>query len=281
MATNPGDYWDYIDGGSGLGRPLAEPPLPVVAVTTTAGTGTEADPWTVVTHEGTHEKIGFGCDGTFPVLSVVDPELMLTVPPGLTAFQGFDALFHSAEGYIHKQANTMSDVHALRAMELLGSALPEAVRNGADLEARERVAMANTLAGFVESLSGSTSEHSIAHAMSALHPELPHGAGLIMISRAYYLHFVRAGACGARLVAMARALGRTDASTPADFVAALVALQRACGVDALRMSDYGITLEELPAITRKARESMGRLFAQDPAPVTDRDVLGILRESYA
>lgn len=100
MATNEGDYWDYISGGTGKAQVPENKPLPVVAITTTAGTGTEADPWTVVTKEETNEKIGFGYDDTFPVLSIVDPELMLTVPPALTAFQGFDALFHSTEGYI-------------------------------------------------------------------------------------------------------------------------------------------------------------------------------------
>ena len=82
-------------------------PLPVVAITTTAGTGTEADPFAVVTNG--QEKIGFGCDDTFPVLAVVDPELMVSIPPHLTAYQGFDALFHSTEGYINKTANEISD----------------------------------------------------------------------------------------------------------------------------------------------------------------------------
>jgi alcohol dehydrogenase len=69
MAANPGDYWDYISGGTGKGLPVPNDPLPVVAITTTAGTGTEADPWTVITNGD--EKIGFGYDKTFPVLSVV------------------------------------------------------------------------------------------------------------------------------------------------------------------------------------------------------------------
>ena len=70
MAANDGDYWDYISGGSGKGKELLVKPLPIVAITTTAGTGTEADPFAVVTNG--QEKIGFGCDGTFPVLAVVD-----------------------------------------------------------------------------------------------------------------------------------------------------------------------------------------------------------------
>ncbi|MDD2394951.1 MAG: iron-containing alcohol dehydrogenase, partial [Sphaerochaeta sp.] len=92
MATNEGNLWDYIHGGSGKGRPMTKKPLPIVAITTTAGTGTEADPWLVITKEETNEKIGYGNDDTFPVLSIVDPTLMVSVPPHLTAYQGFDAL---------------------------------------------------------------------------------------------------------------------------------------------------------------------------------------------
>ena len=94
MACNEGDYWDYINGGTGKGRPVTKA-LPVVAIPTTAGTGTEADPWTVITNEERQEKIGFGNELTFPVLSIVDPELMVSIPPHLTAYQGFDAFFHA------------------------------------------------------------------------------------------------------------------------------------------------------------------------------------------
>jgi len=80
MAKNDGDYWDYIVGGSGKGKFPSGGALPIVAITTTAGTGTEADPWTVITNEETNEKIGYGNQYTFPTLSVVDPELMLSVP---------------------------------------------------------------------------------------------------------------------------------------------------------------------------------------------------------
>ena len=78
MAVNDGDYWDYISGGTGKGKPVSKA-LPVVAIPTTAGTGTEMDPWTVITNEDTNEKIGFGCALTFPAISIVDPELMLSI----------------------------------------------------------------------------------------------------------------------------------------------------------------------------------------------------------
>ncbi len=280
MATNPGDYWDYIGGGTGKAQVVKNLPLPIVAITTTAGTGTEADPWTVITNELTHEKIGFGYEGTFPVLSIVDPELMMTVPPHLTAYQGFDALFHSTEGYINKYANSMSDLYALKSIELIGKNLANAVKDGANEEARASVALANTLSGIVESTSGCTSEHSMEHALSAFHPELPHGAGLIMISKAYYTHFAGSGACNSRMIDMAKALGFPGVKEPIDFVKALVQLQQECGVADLKMSDYGIKVEEINKYVKNARETMGGLFEVDPAPLSDHDVKNILEQSF-
>ncbi len=278
MATNEGSYWDYISGGTGKGLPVPNDPLPIVAVTTTAGTGTEADPWTVVTN-GT-EKIGFGYEKTFPVLSVVDPELMISVPPHLTAYQGFDALFHSTEGYLNRTANEISDLYAEKAISLLGENLSQAVADGQDLRVRGNVALANTFAGIVEFTSGCTSEHSIEHAMSAYHPKLPHGAGLIMISLAYYSFIAKSGACDDRMIKMAKLLGKKDAGEPMDFVRALADLQRVCGVDQLKMSDYQIAKEELAGIAQNARKTMGGLFEVDPCEINDAAVLKILEDSY-
>lgn len=271
MAVNPGDYWDYIGTGSGKGNPIQNGALPIVAITTTAGTGTEADPWTVVTHGD--EKIGLGDPAcTFPVLSVVDPELMVSVPPQLTAFQGFDALFHAVEGYLANIATPMSDLYALESIRLVAEYLPRAIADGKDVEARGQVALANTLAGMVESTSCVISEHSLEHAMSGMHPELPHGAGLIMLSAAYFPYF--AEACAERYANMAAAMGGTD------FVTELLKLQKVCGVNELKMSDYGITKEELPAIAANARETMGFLFDLDPVPLSEENTLSILTSSW-
>ena len=280
MATNEGDYWDYVSGGTGKGKPVPNDPLPIIAVTTTAGTGTEADPWMVTTKEDTREKIGFGYEKTFPVLSVVDPELMMSVPAKLTAYQGFDALFHSTEGYLNTTAFPISDLYALKSIELIGKSLPTAVNHGSDKEARSDVALANTLAGMVESTSGCISEHAIEHAMSALHPDLPHGAGLIMISREYYTLIAQKGACGERMVRMAKALGNTGATQAMDFVAALVSLQKQSGVDNLKMSDYGICPAEFPELLKNSRENMGHLYSVDPIRLSDDDVISILQKSY-
>lgn len=280
-ALQPGELWDYVAGSTGKMQPLVNPTLPVIAITTTAGTGSEVDQWGVVTNPETNEKIGCGgIDSLFPVLAVVDPELMLTVPPKFTAYQGFDALFHSVEGYISIVSSLMSDMVQLAAIENIGKYLPRAVKNGDDLEAREHVAFANTMSGYSMVVGSCTSEHSMEHAMSAYHQHLPHGAGLIMISKEYYTHFINKHCCDERFVRMAQALGKTDAKEPMDFITALVDLQKACGVADLKMSDYGIQKDECMTLAKNARATMGGLFACDPVQMTDEECAAIYEKSY-
>ena len=280
MATNEGELSDYVTIGSGKGHPIAVRPLPIVAVTTTAGTGSETDNSGVITKEDTFEKAFIGDALLFPVLAIVDPELMATVPPAFTAYQGFDALFHSTEGYIAGGANLMSDMYALTAIEHLAKYLPRAVKDGKDMEARTHVAWGNTLSGAVMCLTLITSEHAMEHALSAYHPALPHGAGLIMISKAYYKYFIEHHACDDRFVRMAQVMGMPEATKPEDFLTALTRLQEACGVADLKMSDYGIKPDELETLMRNSREVMGIMYTSDRVKMSDEDIVNVYKESY-
>lgn len=255
-------------------------PLPVVAITTTAGTGTEADPWTVISNAATGEKFGFGIDGTFPVLAVVDPELMLTVPRDYTVFQGFDALFHSLEGYLANIATPISDIFALKAVSLIAENLPAAVFDGGDIVARENMALANTLSGMVESTSGCISEHALEHILSGVYKNLPHGAGLIMLSVAYFSKITEKHTSDDRLVELAKALGNKNAKTPEDFIAALQKLQQACGADKLKMSDYGIEKERLREFAAAAKTQNALSFRLDPCDLSIADCAEIYERSY-
>ncbi len=278
--ANGGHIWDYVQQGRGGRRPIEKLPTPIVAITTTAGTGSEVDAGGVITNPETTEKVGVGHPGCIPRIAIVDPELMLSVPPHLTALQGFDALFHACEGYVTKRPNWMSDMYALESVRHLAAGLARAVKNGDDLDARTHVAFANTLSGFVMTLTRLTSQHSMEHAMSAFHQELPHGAGLIMLSVAYFTHLIATGVYPERFVALARALGDTEAVHPQDFIKALVALQRACGVAELKMSDYGITEEELPQLAHKARDAGAAAFEQDAVALTFEDTVAIYRAAF-
>lgn len=280
MSTNEGNYWDYIPSGSGKGLDILNDPLPIMTIGTTSGTGSEADPWCVITNEKTNEKIGFGYDKTFPTLSIIDPELTLTLPPNLTAYQGFDAFFHSAEGYINKTHYEISDIYCLESIRLIGKHLETAVNDGNDLSAREKMSIANLLAGFVQSTSGCISEHAMEHAMSAFHPDLPHGAGLILISVEYFTYLIKSGACRERFINMARAMGHKNANDPMDFITALKELQLKCDVNNIKMSDFGIQKDEIPKLAANARATMGGMFLCDPSPIDEKHSIEIFEKSY-
>ena len=280
MATNPGDLWDYVCGGTGKAQPLQQPGLPIVTVATTSGTGSEINCWGVISNHETKEKIGFGYPSLNPVLAIVDPELMRTVPARYTAYQGFDALFHNTEVTISRFVNVLSEPIALSAIEYIARYLPRAVKNGDDMEAREAVAYGSTIAGLTMQLTSTTAEHSMEHAMSAYHYDLPHGAGLIMISNEFYRFFVEKHACDGQFVKMARAMGMPEADKPEDFLTALAALQKACGVDNLKMSDYGIRKDECDTLARNACETMGGLFAANPCDMTHEDCVDIFEREY-
>ena len=281
MATNPGDLWDYVNGGTGKGQPLVNKPLPQVTIALTAGTGSEINNWGVISRNDTHEKIGFGgAPELVPVLAVVDPELMKTVPSKYTAYQGFDALFHNTEVMMSNGVNILSETLALSAIENIAKYLPRAAADGNDLEARERVAYGSTIAGITMQLTSTTAQHSMEHAMSAYHPDLPHGAGLIMISVEFARYFIERQACDEQFIKMARAMGMPEADKAEDFLTALVQLQKDCGVADLKMSDYGFTKDECMTLAVNARETMGGLFLANPCEMSDEECAGIFEKAY-
>ena len=281
LAPNPGDLWDYVFGGTGKGLIGKNPALPMVAITTTAGTGSEVDPYGVITKPETNEKIGVGgykC--MFPAIAVVDPELMISVPPQLTAFQGWDALSHSMEGYISAAGNIMSDMYALTAIENISRNLAAAVKDGNNLEAREKIAFGNTLSGYVMVVGGVTSQHSLEHALSAYHQDLPHGAGLVMLSKAYFSHFINQQICNDRFVKMAQIMGAADAKEPMDFINVIGKLQDDCGIANVKMSDYGIKPNEFETLAKNAKDTMGGLFLCDRCILSIDDCITIYKNSY-
>ena len=280
MTTNPGDLWDYVNGGTGKGQPLVNPGLPIVSITLTAGTGSEVNCWGVISNLETKEKIGFGYPELTPVLAVVDPELMKTVPAKYTAYQGFDALFHNTEVMMSNGVNILSETIALSAIENIAKYLPQAVKDGNDLEAREHIAYGSAMAGITMQLTSTTAQHSMEHAMSAYHHNLPHGAGLIRISVEFARYFIERHACDEQFVKMARVMGIPGADKPEDFITALVQLQKDCGVNDLKMSDYGITTDEFMTLAVNARETMGGLFLANPCPMSDEECAGVFEKAY-
>ena len=280
MATNDGDLWDYVFGGTGKGKIAPNKPLPIVTIATSSGTGSEMNEWGVICKEDTNEKTGMGDRRCKPVIAVVDPTYMITVPAKYTAFQGFDALFHNTEVMMSTSLNVMSEAIALSAIENIYKYLPKAVANGNDLEAREHVAYASTMAGITMQLTSTTAQHSMEHAMSAYHRNLQHGAGLIIISKEFAQFYVDKHACDERFIKMARVMGYPQSNNPQDFVTALVELQKACGVADLKMSDYGFEKSECMTLAKAARNLQGGLYEANPCETSDEDIAGIFERSF-
>lgn len=276
----PGDIWDYMVGGTARALPIPADPLPLVCVPTTAGTGSEVDSGGIVSCEETNEKLRLGDPRLFPRLAIVDPELTLSVPSTFTAYQGFDALFHSVECYVSRVANPMGDMICREGIQLAASALPSCVNDGDDLEVRTLMSLASTLGGYAMVASGTTGCHALEHAMSAYHHDLPHGAGLLMISGPYHAHMIAAHVVDERYIDMARLLGVEDASEPEDFLVGYERLRQACHVDGLRMSDWGLDPSEFDDIAKTALSTTRVLFSHDPVPLSHEDVVDILRAAW-
>lgn len=273
MVRNPGTYWEYVKGQKTVSQAI----LPIVAIPTTAGTGTEADPWTVITNNKSNEKVGFGIAETFPVLAIVDPTLMVSVPQKLTAYQGMDAFFHAAEGYLACIAQPVSDMLSLQAIGLISQYLPKAVADGKNLQAREKMAWASTAAGMVESTSSCISEHSMEHALSAFYPDLPHGAGLVALSVPYFSYLLKKDRAKVepRYIDMAHAMGETG-NQPELFIQALQKLIKKIGLENLKLSEWGIKKEEAEKLAANSFAAMGALYELDPVKLDIRDATCII-----
>ena len=138
-------------------------------------------------------------------------------------------------------------------------------------------ALANTLAGYYMLC---TSEHTMEHVMGSFHDNLVHGAGLIMLSHAYYDFFASRKACEEPMMKMAKAMGVENPTSGKDFIDALDKLIASVGCADLRMSDAGITKEELKNYPQKVHEVIGGDICADPLPLSDADYLAIFEESY-
>lgn len=159
--------------------------LPIILVTTTSGTGSHVSKVSVVTHAQKGIKTGIVSDYIFAREAIVDPALMLTVPPKVTATTGFDVFTHSFESYVNVNSNPYIDELVIASIQILAEALPRVVTNGQDRNARTRMAVADTLAGTCIANVGTTLPHSLAQPISGHFPSVSHGAALAMVYPAF------------------------------------------------------------------------------------------------
>ncbi len=177
-AVNTGPIMEYVYGKHG------EEALPVILATTTAGTGSEGDSIAVLTDPETKDKKGLKKTCLYPVVSIIDPELMTTLPPRIIASTGFDALCHCIEAYVSNQANPLSEMLALEGIRLISESVVKVYHDPSDVASWEPLCLGNTLGGMVIDMAGVALAHGMEHPLSGL-LNVTHGQGLAALMPAF------------------------------------------------------------------------------------------------
>lgn len=181
FGANPTIKWADIAGTLKLNR------FPLIAIPTTAGTGSEATKVMVVTNIETHQKMNPGHKDLIPDIAILDPVLTESLPPHFTAFTGMDALTHAIEAYISTKASPITDNFALTAIKMIGKSLPRAYKNGGDLDARENMLLASSYAGIAFSNASTNLAHAIGRTLGARF-NIPHGLS-VSLMLPFVLHY--------------------------------------------------------------------------------------------
>jgi len=185
-------------------RMVKEQGLPVIAIPTTAGTGSEVTKFTIITDETNDEKMLCVGIGFMPVAALVDYKLTISLPPRITADTGIDALTHAIEAYVSKKANAYSDSQAIAAIKLIGPNLRKAYHNGEDQNAREAMMLGSTLAGVAFSNASVALVHGMSRPIGAFF-HVPHGLSNAMLLPSVTAYSIPAAP--ARYADCARAMG--------------------------------------------------------------------------
>ena len=265
---------------NGEKRLPSEATLPVVAVTSTAGTSSELTPFAVISLTDTHEKPAMAGPNLFPRIAIQDPELTYTMPAHVTAATGVDVFCHAAEGYISTVATPLTDHTALKAIELVAECLPKAVADGDNIEARRGMMLANTFAGYTLSQAGGNVMHALEHPMGGHYPDIAHGAGLAAIIVAWGEQMWERAP--ERFATVARIFGvedPDDRSAAAQVGGVLKEFLTAVGME-VTLSDLGIEQEMLGTLADDALRYMLGGVRKTPGETTREDLMGLLRASY-
>jgi alcohol dehydrogenase len=249
-ATHEGISWDYLF----FKQKPSSKTLPIVAVGTTSGSGSQVTQVAVVTDPASRDKSALANAHLIPRLAIVDPQLTLSVPSMATAATGFDVFCHAFESILSPLSNVATELFAWEALRRVIRDLPTAVHQGANLGGRTSMAWADTLAGMSICRSGVALPHGIAMAIGGMFPDTSHGAALASVYRAC-LEFTWRSAVSAfaRLARMlAPDLEVVDTTEAAAACPGLVdEFMRGVGLT-FSLKDFGISKEELPALAKQS-----------------------------
>ena len=273
LAVNGGRIEDYV----GVNK-SARPGAPIVAVNTTAGTGSEVTCAYVITDEVKNVKLVMMDPNCLAYLAIDDPTLMVGMPPALTAATGMDALTHAVECYVCQEATPYTDGLALEAIRLVGTALRRAVKDGGDMKARTDMCWAEYLAGLAFSNAGLGLGHSIAHQLGAQY-HIPHGEACAQILPRV-MEF-NTPACRGRMGEIAKALGADTSGLTEEEAAQLAAdsVRDLCDDVGIRpIHACGFSMDDIGLLARHAMEDT--CIPSNPVTPTAEEVERIIAKAY-
>ncbi len=262
---------DYL-----LGVRKGKEALPLIAMPTTHGTGTEVNKYAVVTDPELSAKVAIVSRHIYPKVAIVDPSFMDTLPPSLSGATTFDALAHALESYLSKSVNPLSEMFALEAIKQIAwvyKGMKDGSLSWESPGVRDRLAWASTAAGIAIDQSRTGILHALEHALSAFNPELHHGLGLAMLAAAWAKVIERK--VPDRVSEIVKVFG---GSKPDHFHELISDVIHVFGLEK-SLKEYGFEEEDVDDIIENARTYLGALLSNVPGGVGDEELRFIVTES--
>lgn len=262
-AVNEGDIFDYI-----FGLKPAKGAYPIILAPTTAGTGSEGNCFAVLTNPENYDKKSLKSPYTYAKVSIIDPELLMTMPKSVIASTTFDAFAHSHEAFLSKTSQPLSELMALHAIKLLGENIRRVYNDPGDIEAWERVSFASTLGGMVINLAGVGLPHAMEHPASGLR-NIVHGSGLAAVTPAV-MEFNYEVARD-KYERLAKALGGSGAGQAIELVQKLIV---DIGLN-IKLSELGVKAQDIGWMSGNAMKIMKANIDNNPKPVGVKDLAAL------
>ncbi len=279
VEANGGNILDYEVTREGQKTPLKCKKKPLICIPTTSGTGSEVTIWSVLTDPARNMKASFGHPWYAADLALADPMLTVSVPAGLTAATGMDALTHAIEAYTSIAPMPQTDALALKAISLISGSLRQAVANGKNVEARSDMLMGSLMAGMAFNSSPVGCVHAMAHTLGGFY-DTPHGiANAIMLP---WVMEYNVTACPERFADVAKAMGEVcDGLSIVEMadksIEAVKRLSKDVGIGTLR-DQKGFNKDDIPQLAELAYNDMNH--NGNPKPMTVDKMIEIYEKAY-
>lgn len=275
IATNGGCIKQYV----GVDKVVNEI-LPIIAINTTSGTGSEVTRFTIITDKEAHVKLALIDDKIVPWISINDTESLISMPKGLTAATGMDALTHAIEAYISTDHSHLTDPYALKAIQLIVETLERAYTDGSDSVARESMAEAQFLAGVAFSNASLGFVHAIAHQLGGLY-NLPHGVCNALLLP-HVLDAIAPEYAGQRIGEIGEAMGlslfnKNNKYAYRRVVSIIVTMNKTLDIP-LNLKELKVKREDFNSIAEKALEDPCHLTS--PVQLTKEKIVALLERAY-